>query len=145
MTVAALVESMRLKIVHMEITQEGKRGPLSMIVFWLPLQYLILGLGDGFTLVGLQEYFYDQVPDSMRSLGIALLSDHNWNRELFKHQNCRSNHRGKGDKTWIGKDLNVSRLYNFLLVASSIKWVDFMCLCVSGKEKYLQKCASKGC
>lgn len=59
MTVAALVESMRLKIVHKEIIQEGKRGPLSMIAFWLPLQYLILGLGDGFTLVGLQEYFYD--------------------------------------------------------------------------------------
>ncbi|THG23496.1 hypothetical protein TEA_011106 [Camellia sinensis var. sinensis] len=28
-------------------------------------QFIILRIGDGFTLVGLQEYFYDQVPDSM--------------------------------------------------------------------------------
>lgn len=41
-------------------------------------------------------------------------------------------------KTWIGKDLNVSRLHNFLLVASSIKWVEFICLCVGGKEIYLE-------
>lgn len=68
MTVAAFVESKGLKIVPKEIIHGGKRGPLSMIVFCLAPQYLILGSGDGFTLVGLQEYFYAQVPASMRNL-----------------------------------------------------------------------------
>lgn len=72
MTVAAFVESKRLKFVPKEIIHGGKRGPLSMIVFCLAPRYLILGSGDGFTLVGLQEYFYAQVPASMRNLGIAL-------------------------------------------------------------------------
>uniref|UniRef100_A0A803NCR1 Uncharacterized protein n=1 Tax=Chenopodium quinoa TaxID=63459 RepID=A0A803NCR1_CHEQI len=31
----------------------------------------LLCIGDGFSLVGMQEFFYDQVPDSMRSLGMA--------------------------------------------------------------------------
>lgn len=45
--------------------------PVSMSVFWLAPPFMILGTGDAFSLVGLQEYFYDQVPYIMRSLGIA--------------------------------------------------------------------------
>lgn len=70
MSIAALVERKRLGIAHTEMIQGGKpEGSLSMSVFWLAPQFIILGVGDAFTLVGLQEYFYDQVPDSMRSLG----------------------------------------------------------------------------
>ncbi|CAL5441468.1 unnamed protein product [Camellia sinensis] len=36
-------------------------GYLSMSMFWLAPQFIILEIGDGFTLVGLQEYFYDQI------------------------------------------------------------------------------------
>ncbi|KAF2306205.1 hypothetical protein GH714_015702 [Hevea brasiliensis] len=67
MVVSALVERKRLRVVE----KDPLKGSLSMGVFWLAPQFLIIGIGDGFTLVGLQEYFYDQVPDSMRSLGIA--------------------------------------------------------------------------
>lgn len=43
-----------------------------MSVFWLIPQFVVLGIAEGLTLVGMQEYFYGQVPDTMRSLGIAL-------------------------------------------------------------------------
>lgn len=72
MAVAVLVERKRLKAVREEIIEAGKTEPLSMSAFWLAPQSMILGMADGFTLVGLQEYFYEQVPDSMRSLGIAI-------------------------------------------------------------------------
>ncbi|MCI15973.1 peptide/nitrate transporter [Trifolium medium] len=55
-----------------EIMKTGETEQKTMSVFWLVPQYLILGFGDSFSLVGLQEYFYDQVPDSMRSVGMAL-------------------------------------------------------------------------
>ncbi|KAG5243034.1 protein NRT1/ PTR FAMILY [Salix suchowensis] len=67
MVVSALVERKRLSVV----AKDPVKGSLSMSVFWLAPQFIIIGVGDAFTLVGLQEYFYDQVPDSMRSLGIA--------------------------------------------------------------------------
>ncbi|XP_033146942.1 protein NRT1/ PTR FAMILY 5.6 [Brassica rapa] len=63
MIIAALVEKKRLDL----LTEQNR--PMS--VFWLAPQFIVLGVAEGFTLVGLQEYFYDQVPDSMRSLGIA--------------------------------------------------------------------------
>ncbi|KAF3448913.1 hypothetical protein FNV43_RR09630 [Rhamnella rubrinervis] len=70
MAVAALVEKKRLRLVD----ADPVKGSQSMSIFWLAPQFIIIGVGDGFSIVGLQEYFYDQVPDSMRSLGIAFTS-----------------------------------------------------------------------
>ncbi|KAD2080470.1 hypothetical protein E3N88_41881 [Mikania micrantha] len=67
MIVATIVEKKRLTVVQ----NNSLHGSGTMSVFWLAPQFIIVGIADGFTLVGLQEYFYDQVPDSMRSLGIA--------------------------------------------------------------------------
>jgi hypothetical protein len=44
--------------------------PLSISML-LP-QYILFGIADVFTMVGLQEYFYDQMPDTMKTLGIAV-------------------------------------------------------------------------
>ncbi|KAI8019280.1 Protein NRT1/ PTR FAMILY 5.7 [Camellia lanceoleosa] len=60
MAIAALVERKRLREVEREIVRVERVGYLSMSVFWLAPQFIILGIGDGFTFVGLQEYFYDQ-------------------------------------------------------------------------------------
>nr|GEV17436.1 hypothetical protein [Tanacetum cinerariifolium] len=57
MVVAAFVEKHRL----IAAEKEGSTF-LSMSVYWLAPQYLIMGIGDGFTLVGLQEFFYIKCP-----------------------------------------------------------------------------------
>ncbi|KAL4188577.1 hypothetical protein AMTRI_Chr08g202870 [Amborella trichopoda] len=72
MITAALTERKRLNIAKKHTKLGSLNGPLPMSVFWLLPQFLLIGVTDVFTLVGLQEYFYDQVPDNMRSLGIAL-------------------------------------------------------------------------
>ncbi|KAK9742411.1 hypothetical protein RND81_03G170800 [Saponaria officinalis] len=111
MMVAALVEKKRLIAL-------GDGDILS--VFWLAPPALIIGLGDTFSLIGLQELFYDQVPDSMRSLGMAfslsivgvggLVSS-----VLIAIVNSVTGING--GKKWIGNDVNHSRLdrYYWLL------------------------------
>ncbi|KAK4268704.1 hypothetical protein QN277_025318 [Acacia crassicarpa] len=123
MIVAALVEQKRLRTLE----NDPLKGPLSMSVFWLAPQFLIIGFGDGFTLVGLQEYFYDQVPDSMRSLGIALylsvIGAANFSSSLLitivDHATEKS-----GGKSWFGKDLNSSRLDKFYWLLAGMATVN---------------------
>lgn len=112
MVVAALVERKRLGIVR----NSPATGSMSMSVFWLAPQFIIVGFGDGFALVGLQEYFYDQVPDSMRSLGIAfylsVIGAANFLSSLLITAVDRLT-RDRDGHSWFGKDLNSSRLDNF--------------------------------
>lgn len=122
MIVAALVERKRLGLVEKNPTN----GSLSMSVFWLAPQFLIIGIGDGFTLVGLQEYFYEQVPDSMRSLGIALyLSVIGAANFLSSVLITVVDHLSeRGGKSWFGKDLNSSRLDYFYWLLAGITAVN---------------------
>lgn len=118
MVVAALVERKRLKVVEKDLA----KGSLSMSVFWLAPQFIIIGIGDSFTLVGLQEYFYDQVPDSMRSLGIAfylsVIGAANFISSLLII--VIDHVTEKSGQSWFGKDLNSSRLDKFYWLLAAI-------------------------
>lgn len=125
MVVAALVEKKRLGVVE----NDPKNSSLSMSVFWLAPQFLILGIGDGFALVGLQEYFYEQVPDSMRSLGIAfylsVIGASNFVSSWLITIVARITEKGTGHG-WFGKDLNSSRLDKFFWLLASISAVNML-------------------
>lgn len=125
MIVAALVERKRLDIVH----DSSQHNSLSMSVFWLAPQYLIMAVGDCFTLVGLQEYFYDQVPDTMRSLGIAfylsVLGASSFLSSLLITVVDRVTEKG-GGQSWFGKDLNSSRLDYFYWLLAGIAAVNLL-------------------
>lgn len=124
MVVAALVEKKRLNVVE----NDPKKSSLSMSIFWLAPQYLIIGFGDGFTLVGLQEYFYDQAPDSMRSLGIAFYLSvigagnfvSSWLIAIVARVTKKAGHG------WFGKDLNTSRLDKFYWLLAGITAVNMI-------------------
>ncbi|CAL9097829.1 unnamed protein product [Musa textilis] len=120
MVSAALVERKRLRVAEAE-----QSSVVSMSVFWLVPQFMIMGFGDGFALVGLQEYFYDQVPDGMRSLGIAFyLSVFGVSNFLSSFLITVVDHiTSRGEKgSWFAKDLNRSRLdcYYWLISAMSV-------------------------
>ncbi|KAM0835352.1 hypothetical protein ACQ4PT_062989 [Festuca glaucescens] len=72
MLTAALVEARRLKTArdHGLVDIAGATVPMSWV--WLVPQYVTIGVGSVFAEVGMQEFFYDQMPDEMRSLGLAL-------------------------------------------------------------------------
>ncbi|EOA39123.1 hypothetical protein CARUB_v10011935mg [Capsella rubella] len=72
MVVAALVEMKRLEIAKEHGLLDRPDATIPMSIWWFVPQYLLLGMIDVFSLVGTQEFFYDQVPTELRSIGLAL-------------------------------------------------------------------------
>uniref|UniRef100_A0A0D9XH88 Uncharacterized protein n=1 Tax=Leersia perrieri TaxID=77586 RepID=A0A0D9XH88_9ORYZ len=46
---------------------------LPMNIMWQAPSYLVLGVAEVFTIIGMMEFFYEQSPESMKSLGAALV------------------------------------------------------------------------
>ncbi|KAI3976565.1 hypothetical protein MKX01_008423 [Papaver californicum] len=72
MVAAALVEAKRVQVAMQYGLIDQPNITIPMTVFWLLPQYVLLGVADVFTIVGLQEFFYDQMPDEMKSMGAAV-------------------------------------------------------------------------
>ncbi|XP_061365630.1 protein NRT1/ PTR FAMILY 5.8 [Gastrolobium bilobum] len=72
MVIAALVEMRRLEIGRQMRTSGSQSETVPLSIFWLLPQYILLGISDIFTVVGMQEFFYGEVPTKMRTMGIAL-------------------------------------------------------------------------
>lgn len=123
MVIAALVESRRLHVAQLSI-------------FWLLPQYILLGVSDVFTVVGMQEFFYTQVPSTMRTIGIALyLSVFGvgsfLGAFLITALEMVTARAGKGHG-WFSDDPREAHLDNYywlLVLLSSISFVVFTHLC----------------
>ncbi|KAF5457210.1 hypothetical protein F2P56_021326 [Juglans regia] len=73
MVIAAVVEMKRLEISRkMGNLDSESAETLPLSIFWLLPQYILLGISDIFTVVGMQEFFYNEVPVRMRTMGFAL-------------------------------------------------------------------------
>ena len=72
MVIAALIEVKRLKKAEEHGLVDTPNVTIPMSVWWLVPQYVLSGVGDALTMVGFQEFFYDQAPNELRSVGIAL-------------------------------------------------------------------------
>ncbi|KAM7491986.1 hypothetical protein LguiA_034907 [Lonicera macranthoides] len=132
MSIAAIVEKMRLTRV------ETEARPMSAL--WLTPQYGVLGIADSFTLVGLQEYFYDQVPDSMRSLGIAFFLSvigvgSFLSGGFISIMDLITEKTGRG---WIGKELSESRLDKFYWLLAAMSGLN-LCVYIFVANRYTYK------
>ncbi|KAG9145903.1 hypothetical protein Leryth_019579 [Lithospermum erythrorhizon] len=64
MIIAGFVEFKRLEIALL--------NAVPMSFWWLLPQYILFGISNVFTLIGLQELFYDQVPCELKGIGLSL-------------------------------------------------------------------------
>ncbi|KAJ0242605.1 hypothetical protein HA466_0205550 [Hirschfeldia incana] len=127
MTVASFTERHRLKVAadHGLIHQTGVKLPLTIFVL-LP-QFVLMGMADAFLVVAKLEFFYDQAPESMKSLGtsysLTSLGIGNFlSSFLLSTVSKITIKRGRG---WILNNLNESRLDYYYLFFALLNFVNF--------------------
>ncbi|GMP77554.1 hypothetical protein CsSME_00033799 [Camellia sinensis var. sinensis] len=125
MIIASFTERYRLRVAR-------QHGLDTLSVFILLPQNVLMGMADAFLVVGKFEFFYDQAPESMKSLGssYALTSQGvgNYLSSFLLSTVARVTGEG-GHKGWILNNLNASHLdyyYAFLTVLDLLNLVFFL-------------------
>ncbi|CAN6486494.1 unnamed protein product [Victoria cruziana] len=135
MAVAALVEMKRL-----ESSKEGKL----MNIAWQVPQYFFIGVSEVFTYIGQLEFFYDQSPDSMRSVCTAMsllsISLGNYFSSLIMAFVSWATTRG-GGAGWIPDDLNQGHLDYFFWVLAGVSILNLAAYIICAKRYKLKRIA----
>ncbi|PWA47868.1 major facilitator superfamily protein [Artemisia annua] len=129
MSVSALVEIKRLQTAEKYGLVDDPNATIPMKVWWLLPQYLLTGIADVFTMVGLQEFFYDQVPTELRSIGLALyLSIFGVGSFIssFLISVVEKTTGGDGKDGWISDNLNRGHLDYFYWLLAGISALAFV-------------------
>lgn len=135
MVIAAGVETERLKLSRKMGIHESGSATVPLSIFWLLPQYILLGVSDIFTVVGMQEFFYSEVPVRMRTMGFALYNS------VFGVGSFLSAilisviedlTSVKGNNSWFSDDMSEARLdkyYWFLAGLSGLSLLLYTILC----------------
>ncbi|CAN6305662.1 unnamed protein product [Urochloa humidicola] len=120
MVYAALVEARRR-----ELARAGKL----MSIMWQAPAFAVLGAGEVFTAIGLLEFFYDQSPGGMKSLGNALaqltVAAGNYLNSAVLGAVAAVTARG-GEPGWITDDLNEGHLDYFFWFMAALGVVNLL-------------------
>ncbi|KAI3500828.1 hypothetical protein L1887_36654 [Cichorium endivia] len=128
MVFAATVETKRRE------SSESGSGRLS--IFYLLPQYILLGISDIFTVVGMQEFFYGEVPAEMKTMGIAMYTSvfgvGSFLSALMVFLVERFTGSEEKNGNWLSDDMRKGRLdkyYWMLACTSSLSFVGFLLFC----------------
>ncbi|KAK9073484.1 hypothetical protein SSX86_007808 [Deinandra increscens subsp. villosa] len=137
MIVAALVESKRLKTAEEYGLLDDPRAVIPMKIWWLLPQYVLVGAADIFAVVGMQEFFYDQVPSELRSIGLALqLSVSGVGNFLscFIVSIVEKITGQDGEDGWISDNMNRGHVDYFYYLLAGISTVAFAIYVIAAKS-----------
>ncbi|KAL5799293.1 hypothetical protein ACOSQ3_032355 [Xanthoceras sorbifolium] len=130
MSVAGLVEVKRIKIAREHGLLDSPQAIVPMRIWWLLPQYIISGIADVFTIVGLQEFFYYQVPEPMRSMGAAAYLSVTGagsfvNSAIISIVQAITSING--GEVWLGDNINRAHLHHFYWLLAGLSALN---LCV---------------
>ncbi|XP_059448876.1 protein NRT1/ PTR FAMILY 5.2-like [Corylus avellana] len=131
MIIASLTERYRLRVAKEHgLVEHGGQVPLTIFIL-LP-QFVLMGIADAFLDVAKIEFFYDQAPENMKSLGTSysmttfgagnFLSS--FLLSTVSHITKKHGHRG-----WILNNLNASHLdyyYAFFVILNFLNFIFFL-------------------
>ncbi|KAF8720123.1 hypothetical protein HU200_024905 [Digitaria exilis] len=132
---ACLVEVRRMRVIR-ERSVRGAGDTVPMSVFWMPPQYVLMGVGDVFNSVGILEFFYDHLGTTFFTSGLGV--GNFLNSLLVTLVDRATRGRDGRGRSWIGDNLNDSRLdyyYLFLLILSVLNTALFVWVAMRYKYK----------
>ncbi|CAM6059205.1 unnamed protein product, partial [Sphagnum tenellum] len=136
MVAAALVETKRLKAVDDNGLQDLPGVTVPITVFWLAPQYSLLGLAQVFAYIGQLEFFYDQAPDNMQSLGTALFETNTGVAQFLTTALVRavvSASSRNGHQGWIVDNINRCRIDRFYWLLAAMSAANLLLFIVVAK------------
>ncbi|KAG2561746.1 hypothetical protein PVAP13_8KG155300 [Panicum virgatum] len=131
--IAALVETKRRKVAEDNGLMDATSGiPIS--VFWLTVQFFLLGIVDVTSFVGLLEFFYSEASMGMKSIGSSIfyciLGVSAWLGSLLIQLANRVTRHSDGTGGWLdGTNLNrgkLDRFYGLLAVLELVSLFIYM-------------------
>ncbi|KAM6544875.1 hypothetical protein CsatB_025611 [Cannabis sativa] len=129
MSTASLIERHRLSVAReYGVVENGGQVPLSIFIL-LP-QFVLMGIADAFLEVAKIEFFYDQAPENMKSLGTSYAMTtlgvgsflSSFLLSTVSNITKRNGHHG-----WILNNLNDSHLDYYYAFFAMLSFVNFIC------------------
>ncbi|TVU30410.1 hypothetical protein EJB05_22031 [Eragrostis curvula] len=138
MATTAAVENRRLSFArshHAVAATAGGGHELPLTIFILLPQFVLMGAADALLVPGMIEFFYDQSPESMKSLGTAIsltaYGAGSFLSSAILSLVQRATASGSSSTPWVANDLNASRLdryYAFLAALAAANLLVFVAL-----------------
>ncbi|CAN0885751.1 Protein NRT1/ PTR FAMILY 5.2 [Linum grandiflorum] len=131
MATACLVERKRLTVAR-EHNKLGRYDEVPLSIFVLLPQFALVGIADCFLEVAKLEFFYDQAPEGMKSLGTSYFSSGIGLGQFFSSfllAMVSNITKKNGHNGWILDNLNISHLdyyYAFLGILGLLNFLVFL-------------------
>ncbi|CAK8543625.1 unnamed protein product [Lathyrus sativus] len=135
MVISCFVERKRLRVAR-ENNLLGRHDTLPLTIFILFPQFALAGVADSFVETAKMEFFYDQAPEDMKSLGAAFsttslgLGGFASSYILSTVADITQRH---GQKGWILNNLNVSHLDYYYAFMAVLCLINLICFVVVAK------------
>ncbi|KMZ68521.1 putative peptide transporter [Zostera marina] len=136
MLCAGSVERARLNKVKELNLYDSNSEYVPISIFWQVPQYFFIGAAEVFTFIGQLEFFYDQAPDSMRSMCSALslttMSLGSYLSTLLVTIVIYATTRN-GQPGWIPDNLNEGKLHYFFFFLGGLSSISFLLYLIAAR------------